>query len=248
MKEIRKILVSQPRPTTDHNPYSELEEQFSVTCDFHQLIHVDGLDVREFRKQHIYIQEYTAVFFNSRLSIDHFFRLCQEMRLQISEQMHYYCISEQVANYLQKYIQYRKRRVFFSEHNRFEDMIPSLKRRTEGKMMIVFSDVHNDEVIKSFAKHKLTLTPAVMYRTVPSVWPEGEPFDHDMVVLFTPTGVSALKKNFPKIKQGDKVFACLGMNTVAALKEIGIEADIKAPTPEFPGITSAIKHYLEHLS
>ena len=218
-----------------------------MQCDFHQLIRIEGLDVREFRKQHIYIQEYTAVFMNSRLAIDHFFRLCQEMRLQVSEEMHYYCISEMVANYLQKYIPYRKRRIFFSEHNRFEDMIPSLKRRGEGQMMIVLSDVHKDDIINSFAKHKLKLTPAIMYRTVATEWPADEPFDHDMVVLFTPTGVSALKKNFPKIKQSGKVFACMGKQTVAAMQGIGIEPDIIAPTPEFPGITTAIKHYLEHL-
>jgi uroporphyrinogen-III synthase len=248
MDKIKKILVSQPQPGTGHNPYTDLEEQFGVECDFFQLIHVDGLDVKEFRKQHIYIQEYSAVFMNSRLAIDHFFRLCQEMRLQVPESMHYYCISEMVANYLQKYIQYRKRRVFFSEHNRFEDMIPSLKRRTEGKMMIVLSDVHNDDIINSFAKHKLTLTPAVMYRTVTTEWPQDKPFDHDMVVLFTPTGVAALKKNFPKIKQSGKIFACMGNQTIAAMKAIGIEPEIVAPTPEFPGITSAIRHYLEHLS
>ncbi|MBQ7191749.1 MAG: uroporphyrinogen-III synthase [Paludibacteraceae bacterium] len=248
MKEIHKILVSQPRPASDKNPYSELEEHYGVECDFHQLIHIEGLDVHEFRKQHIYIQEYTAVFMNSRLAIDHFFRLCQEMRLQVPEQMHYYCISEQVANYLSKYIQYRKRRVFYSEHNRFEDMIPSLKRRTEGKMMIVMSNVHSDDVINSFTKHKLTLTPAIMYRTVVSEWPKEKPLDHDMIVLFTPTGVAALKKNFPKLKKEGKVFACMGKQTIAAMQDWGIEPDIVAPTPEFPGITSAIKHYLDHLS
>ena len=109
---VSKILVSQPRPATEHNPYAELEEVYNVKFDFHQLISIEGLDAKEFRKQHVYIQEYSAVFMNSRLAIDHFFRLCQEMRIQVSEDMHYYCISEMVANYLQKYIQYRNRRIF----------------------------------------------------------------------------------------------------------------------------------------
>ena len=242
---VSKILVSQPRPATEHNPYAELEEVYNVKFDFHQLISIEGLDAKEFRKQHVYIQEYSAVFMNSRLAIDHFFRLCQEMRIQVSEDMHYYCISEMVANYLQKYIQYRKRRIFFAEHNKFEELLPYINRKDERKMMIVLSDVHNDDVINLFAKKGLVLTPAIMYRTVPVRWPETEPFDHDMVVLFTPMGVSALKKNFPTLKQGDKVFACLGANTAAALEEIGIKPDVVAPSPQFPGITSAIKYYLE---
>ncbi len=242
---ISKILVSQPRPATEHNPYAELEEVYNVKFDFHQLISIEGLDAKEFRKQHVYIQEYSAVFMNSRLAIDHFFRLCQEMRIQVSEDMHYYCISEMVANYLQKYIQYRKRRIFFAEHNKFEELLPYINRKDERKMMIVLSDVHNDDVINLFAKKGLVLTPAIMYRTVPVRWPETEPFDHDMVVLFTPMGVSALKKNFPTLKQGDKVFACFGANTAAALEEIGIKPDVVAPSPQFPGITSAIKYYLE---
>ncbi len=242
---ISKILVSQPRPATEHNPYAELEEVYNVKFDFHQLISIEGLDAKEFRKQHVYIQEYSAVFMNSRLAIDHFFRLCQEMRIQVSEDMHYYCISEMVANYLQKYIQYRKRRIFFAEHNKFEELLPYINRKDERKMMIVLSDVHNDDVINLFAKKGLVLTPAIMYRTVPVRWPETEPFDHDMVVLFTPMGVSALKKNFPTLKQGDKVFACFGANTAAALEEVGIKPDVVAPSPQFPGITSAIKYYLE---
>ncbi len=242
---VSKILVSQPRPATEHNPYAELEEVYNVKFDFHQLISIEGLDAKEFRKQHVYIQEYSAVFMNSRLAIDHFFRLCQEMRIQVSEDMHYYCISEMVANYLQKYIQYRKRRIFFAEHNKFEELLPYINRKDERKMMIVLSDVHNDDVINLFAKKGLVLTPAIMYRTVPVRWPETEPFDHDMVVLFTPMGVSALKKNFPTLKQGDKVFACFGANTAAALEEIGIKPDVVAPSPQFPGITSAIKYYLE---
>ena len=168
------------------------------------------------------------------------------MRLQVSEDMHYYCISEMVANYLQKYIQYRKRRIFYAEHNSFEELLPYINRKEEGKMMIVLSDVHSDDVINLFSKKGIELTPAIMYRTVPVKWQENEPFDHDMVVLFTPTGVNAVKQNFPDLKQGDKIFACFGANTAAALREIGIEPDIQAPSPQFPGITSAIKHYLEH--
>lgn len=245
MKKIQKILVSQPRPANDRNPYAQLEQEFGISCDFRQLIQVEGLCAREFRQQHINPMDYTAVLLNSRLGIDHYFRLCEEMRLQVPETMHYYCVSESVANYLQKYIQYRKRKVFFSEHNNFMDLLPAMNRRPNEKYIMVMSDIHNDDTIQRFAEKKITIVPAIMYRTVPVDWPQEEALDHDMIVLFTPTGVQALTKNFPDLKDGDKVIACFGQNTLAALEAAGLHADIKAPTPECPSITGAIQQYLE---
>lgn len=245
MKTVRKILVSQPRPLTERNPYTQMEKQFGVKFDFRQLIHVEGLSAKEFRQQHLHPADFTAVLLNSRLGIDHYFRICEELRWPVPETMHYYCVSESVANYLQKYIQYRKRKVFFSEHNNFMDLLPTMNRRPNEKYMMVMSDVHHDSTIQQFAEKKITIQPAVMYRTVASDWPKEEPFDHDMVVLFTPTGVHALKKNFPDIQDGDKVIACFGAGTLAALEQYGLHADIQAPTPQFPGITGAIQHYLE---
>ncbi|MCQ2347966.1 MAG: uroporphyrinogen-III synthase [Paludibacteraceae bacterium] len=245
MKTIRKILVSQPRPLTERNPYTQIAQQFGVEVDFRQLIRVEGISSKEFRQQHIHPADYTAVLLNSRLGIDHYFRLCEELRFQVPETMHYYCVSESVANYLQKYIQYRKRKVFFSEHNNFMDLLPAMNRRPTEKYMMVMSNVHHDATIQQFAEKKIVIQPAIMYRTVPTEWPKDEPFDHDMVVLFTPTGVQALVQNFPDLKDGDKVIACFGAGTLAALEETGLHADIKAPTPEFPGITGAIQHYLE---
>jgi len=245
MKKIQKILVSQPRPANDRNPYAQLEQEFGISCDFRQLIQVEGLCAREFRQQHINPMDYTAVLLNSRLGIDHYFRLCEEMRLQVPETMHYYCVSESVANYLQKYIQYRKRKVFFSEHNNFMDLLPAMNRRPNEKYIMVMSDIHNDDTIQRFAEKKITIVPAIMYRTVPIDWPQEEALDHDMIVLFTPTGVQALTKNFPDLKDGDKVIACFGQNTLAALEAAGLHADIKAPTPECPSITGAIQQYLE---
>ena len=246
---IKNILVSQPRPMSERNPYSEMETRFGVSFDFRQLIHVEGLDAHEFRQQRINPLDYTAVLLNSRLGVDHYFRLCEELRLQVPETMHYYCISEAVANYLQKYIQYRKRRVFFSEHNNFEDLLPTMNRRPTEKYLMVMSDVHNDNTINMFAGHGITIKPAVMYRTVSTEWPANEPFEYDMIVLFTPTGIASVKKNFPDWKQGETRLACFGQNTVTAAEEEGLRVDIKAPTPESPSITTAIERYLEaHLS
>ena len=246
---IKHILISQPKPQTDRNPYSEMENRFGVHFDFCQLIHVEGLDAHEFRQQRINPLDYTAVLLNSRLGVDHYFRLCEEMRLQVPESMHYYCISEAVANYLQKYIQYRKRKVFFSEHNNFEDLLPAMNRRPNEKYLMVMSDVHNDNTTNMFAGHNIEIKPAVMYRTVASIWPEDKPFDYDMIALFTPTGVASIHRNFPNWKQGDTLLACFGLNTISAAQEAGLRVDIKAPTPEFPSITAAIEKYLEqHLS
>lgn len=242
---IKHILISQPKPQTDRNPYSEMESRFGVQFDFCQLIHVEGLDAHEFRLQRINPLDYTAVLLNSRLGVDHYFRLCEEMRLQVPETMHYYCISEAVANYLQKYIQYRKRKVFFSEHNNFEDLLPAMNRRPNERYMMVMSDVHNDSTINMFAEHKIEIKPAIMYRTVSSDWPKDKPFDYDMIVLFTPTGVHSVHRNFPDWKQGETLVACFGQSTVAAAEEAGLRVDIKAPTPECPSIATAIEKYLD---
>lgn len=249
MKKIQKILVSQSQPMLAHNPYADMANKYGVQFDFRPLIHTEGLSGVEFRLQRINPLDYTAVLMTSRLAIDHYFRICEEMRLQVPESMHYYCASEAVANYLQKHIQYRKRKVFFAENNHFEDLLPAMNRRPNEKYLMVMSDIHNDHVIQMFAQKKITITPAVMYRTVSSEWPKDVAFDHDMIVLFTPAGVTSLMHNFPQLKQQDKIFACFGQNTVSALEEAGIHPDIIAPTPDCPSITTAIDTYLEaHLS
>jgi len=247
MKTVRNILVSQPQPATGHNPYAELEKLFDVHFDFCQLIRIEGLTAKEFRQQHINPLDYTAVIMNSRMAIDQYFRICTEMRLTIPDSMHYYCISESVANYLQKYIQYRKRKVFFAEHNNFEELLGAMNRRPDEKYIMVMSDVHNDDVLNMFASHNVQVRPAVMYRTVPVKWPDDKPFDYDMVVLFTPSGVSSLRLNFPALKPGEKVIAAFGPTTISALNEVGFPPDIQAPAPGVPGITTAIRLYLEQL-
>lgn len=241
---IRKILISQPRPATERNPYTEMEEQFGVQFDFRQLIHVEGLNAREFRQQHINPLDYTAVILNSRLGIEHYFRLCEEMRLNVPDTMHYYCISEAVGNYLQKFIQYRKRKVFFSENNRFEDLLPAMHRRPNEKYLMVLSDIHNQSQLDMFAQNRIEVKPAIMYRTVSTKWGE-DPFDYDMIALFTPAGAKSIRENFPDFEQGNTVIAAFGANTAQALEELGMHADIRVPSPEFQSLTAAIEDYLE---
>lgn len=243
--KVKKILVSQPRPATEKSPYFDMEARYGVQIDFKQLIRVVGLTAKEFRTQHINPLDYTAIIFNSRHGIDHFFRLMEEMRISIPEDMHYYCISELIANYLQKYIQYRKRKVFFG-NNKFEDVLPAMNRRPTEKYLMVVSDVHSDDVINMFASHNITVQPAVMYRTESVEIAQEELKEYDMFVLFTPTGVHALQRNLGEFEQGEKVMASFGAGTAAAMREIGWRIDVEAPSPQCPSITMAVDKFLEN--
>ena len=244
---IKKILFSQPRPTMEHNPYTRLEDQYGVQCDFYQFIHIEGLSASEFRRQRVNPLDYTAVILNSKLGAEHYFRMCEEMRLNVPESMHYYCVSEQVGLYLQKYIQYRKRKVFFPEGtNRFEDLLPAMHRRPNERYLMVLSDIHTQDQIQMFADNNITVQPAVMYRTVTSPWPSDKPFDYDMIALFTPAGVKSIQENFPEWKQGDTLIAAFGDNTIRSLEEGGFRVDIEAGAGhEFASLPMAIADYLE---
>ena len=245
---IQKILFSQPRPGTEHNPYSRLEQQFGVHCDFHQFIHTEGLTASEFRLQRINPLDYTAVILTSKLAADHYFRLCEEMRLKVPESMHYYCVSDQVGLYLQKYIQYRKRKVFFPESgNRWEDLLPAMHRRPNEKYLMVVSDIHTQDQINMFAQNDIEVKPAIMYRTVTTPWKQDCPFDYDMIALFTPPGVKALRENFPDWQQGKTLIAAFGESTINALNEAGFRVDIRAGRGEpFASLPLAIADYLEN--
>lgn len=240
----KKILITQPRPAGEHNPYDLLEHHHDVRVDFQPLIRMEGLTPKEFRAQHINPLDFTAVILNSKISADHFFRMCSELHINVPETMHYYCVSEAVGNYLQKYIEFRKRRIFFGEHNSFEDVLPAMNRRPQEKYMMVVGDNYNEEIITMFASHKVIVTPAIMYRMVPYIWPEEKPFDYDVVAFFTASGVNAFLHNFPNFEQGDRSFFCFGANTAQALTDAGYRVQGIAPAPGCPSILSAIDTYL----
>lgn len=243
--KVKNILVSQPKPTSDKSPYFDLQKKYSVNIEFHQFIRIEALTPPEFRTQHINILDYSAIIFNSRLGVDHFFNLCEQMRVKMPDSQHYYCISESIANYLQKYIQYRKRKVFFGPHNKMEELVPIMKRRPNDKFLMVMSDIHNDDAIEMFARHKIVVTPAVFYRTVANDLKEEDKKDYDMYVLFTPTGVTAFTNNYPNFEQGERIIACFGQGTATALREAGLRVDIETPSPEYPSITTAIDAFLK---
>ncbi|MBO6075357.1 MAG: uroporphyrinogen-III synthase [Paludibacteraceae bacterium] len=240
----KKILITQVRPAGEHNPYDLLEHHHDVRVDFQPLVELEGLSAREFRAQHLNILDFTAVILNSKISADHFFRMAQDLHVAVPETMHYYCISEAVGNYLQKYIEFRKRRIFFGEHNSFDDIIPAMNRRPQEKYMMVVGENYTDDLINMFASRKVIVTPAVMFRQKTYAWPKEKPFDYDVIAFFTASGVHAFLENFPHFEQGDKAFICFGAPAAQALTDAGYSVTRTAPAPGCPSVLSAIEQYL----
>ena len=241
---IKKILISQPQPTTEKSPYYDIAQRYDVEVVFRPFIKVDGLTPAEFRSQHVSILEHSAIVFTSRHSIDHFFGLCKAMRVHIPETMKYFCLSEQIALYIQKYIPYRKRKVFFGETGKIEGLVPQMTRHKNERYLVPLSDVHNDSVATLLDEAGIAHTEVVMYRTVSNDFKEGEPFDYDMLIFFSPSGIQSLKKNFPDFEQGNISIAAYGPTTAKAVIDAGLRLDLQAPTADHPSMSSALNAYL----
>lgn len=241
---VKKILVSQPKPTTEKSPYFDIAQKYGVELVFRPFIKVEGLSAKEFRQQKVNIAEFSAIVFTARTAVDHFFRLCEEMRISIPMTMKYFCTSETIANYLQKYIVYRKRKIFASPTGKLDDLLPAMTKHKTENFLIVTSDVNNGAEAALLAANKLNVTQAAMYRTVSNDFTDDEPFDYDMLVFFSPQGIGSLLKNFPDFEQGDIRIAAFGPTTVKAVTDAGLRLDIEAPTPKTPSMTSAIDLYL----
>lgn len=241
---IKKILVSQPKPTTEKSPYFDIAQKHDVELVFRPFIKVEGLSAKEFRQQKVNIAEFTAIVFTARTAVDHFFRLCEEMRISIPMTMKYFCTSETIANYLQKYIVYRKRKIFASPTGKLADLIPAMQKHKTENFLLAVSDVNNGSDSALLAANKLNVTQAAMYRTVSNDFGPDEAFDYDMLVFFSPQGIESLLKNFPDFQQGDIRIAAFGPATVKAVQDAGLRLDIEAPTPKVPSMTSALDLYL----
>ena len=244
---VKKILISQPKPTSDKSPYYDIEKQFGVSFVFRPFFKVEGLSAKEFRQQKISILDHTAIVFTSRNAIDHFFRLAKEMRLTIPDTMKYFCITETVALYIQKYVQYRKRKVFFGETGKIESLVPTMVKHKGEKYLVPLSSVHNDSIATMLDAKKLQHTECVMYRTVSNDFTEEEKaaFDYDMLIFSSPTGMKALKKNFPGFEQGDIRIGAFGPATAKEVVAEGFRLDLEAPSKEYPSMTSALQAYLK---
>ncbi|MCE1154669.1 MAG: uroporphyrinogen-III synthase [Bacteroidales bacterium] len=246
--KIKKILVSQPQPQGEKSPYFDISEKHSVKIDFRPFIKVEGLSAKEFRAQRVSILDYTAIIFIAKQGIDHFFKICEEMRITIPETMKYFCVTESVAVYLQHYIHYRKRKVFFGTSTKMSDLVPVLNKHTAEKYLFVAPEIVNEETLHALEGSKIKYTKAVMYRTVSNDFGPDEEFNYDMLLFFSPLGVQSLLKNFPDFKQEEIQIGCFGTTTAAAVRELGLRLDLEAPSPQYPSMTMALDAFLRDYS
>ena len=245
--KIKTILISQPDPGTAKSPYSDLADSTNVKIDFRPFIQVEGVPAKEFRQTRIHILDHTAVIFNSRTAIDHFFRLAQEMRVTIPDTMKYFCISEATAFYLQKYIVYRKRKIFYG-NGTVPDLLDTMKKHKDEKFLLPLSDIHSQEIPRLLDKGGYKYTTAILYRTVCSDLSDLKNVNYDIIVFFSPSGIKSLLQNFPEFKQNDTKIASFGANTAQAVKDAGLVLNIEAPTPEAPSMTMALEQYIKNVN
>ena len=243
--KIKKVLVSQPKPASEKSPYYDIAEKYGVKIDFRPFIKVESVSAKEVRQQKVSILDHTAVIFTSRHAIDHFFHLCTELRVTIPETMKYFCVTEQIALYIQKYVQYRKRKIFFGATGKIEDLIPAVVKHKAEKYLVPMSDVHNDDIKKLLDKHNIQHTEVVMYRTVSNDFGEDEDFDYDMLVFFSPAGVTSLKKNFPDFDQKNIKIGTFGSTTAQAVRDAGLRLDLEAPSVQDPSMTAALDLFIK---
>ena len=244
---INKILVSQPKPSSDKSPYYDIASDLGVELVFRPFFKVEGLTAKEFRQQKINLLDYTAVVFTSRHAVDNFFNLAKEMRITIPEDMKYFCVIETIALYIQKYVQYRKRKVFFGTTGKIDSLIPTMLKHKGEQYLVPQSSVHNDSISALLDANKLKHKECVMYRTVSNGLTDEEVknFDYDMLIFFSPTGVKALKENIPDFKQGDVKVAAFGPATAKEVEAQGLKLDLQAPSTQHTSMTGALRDYLE---
>jgi uroporphyrinogen-III synthase len=244
MTKIKRILVSQPKPESEKHSYSELAEKNNLKIDFRPFIQVEGISVKDFRKERIEILSHGAVIFTSKTAIDHFFRIAEELKICIPDEMKYFCSSESIAFYLQKYIVYRKRKIFYSSSGNIADIMDIVMKHKDENFLIPMSNSHKDEIPSLLEKANIKYTPAVFYHTVCSDLSDLSEINYDVLVFFSPTGIKSLLQNFPGFQQNDIKIATFGSTTAKAATEAGLRLDISAPQPNAPSMTMALEQYI----
>jgi uroporphyrinogen-III synthase len=241
-KKVRTILISQPKPT--RSPYYELEKRYNLQIDWRPFIHVEEVTSKDFRKERIKLEEFTAVIFTSKNSIDHFFRICEELRVKMSPDTKYFCLTEAISNYLQKFIVYRKRKVFVGKRV-IEDLDSYFKKHKAEKFLLPCSNLGAKEVSNYLDENGLDWKDALMYRTVSSDLSDLSDVTYDILVFFSPLGLKSLFENFPDFKQNDTRIAVFGNSTFNAVQELGLTTNIKAPAEGIPSMTMALEKYIQ---
>jgi len=241
--KIKTILVSQPEPKMENSPYSRLIDKEKVKVDFRPFIHVEAVDAKDVRQQKIDLKNYTAIILTSRNAVDHFFRIAEEMRFKVPDTMKYFCQSEAVAYYLQKYVVYRKRKIYVGKRN-FQELVPLFKKYKTEKFLLPSSDALKDSVPEILNDLDINWKRGVFYKTVISDLSDLRDVYYDILVFFSPSGIESLLQNFPDFEQNDTRIAVFGNSTVNAATEAGLRIDITAPTPETPSMTMALQKYI----
>jgi uroporphyrinogen-III synthase len=241
----RKILVSQPKPTTEKSPYYDIADKYGVQIVFRPFIKVEPVNAKDFRAQRVDILSHTAVIFTAKTAIDHFFRTAEEMRIQVPESMKYFCVTEAVAVYLQKYIVYRKRKIFYPASGKLEDLIIPIIKHNKESFLIPASDIHKDVLVRLLDEKKINYTIAIMYRTVSNDFGPDEEFNYDVLLFFSPAGIASLLKNFPEFEQGELIIGTFGPTTAQAVRDAGLRLDIEAPNAEAASMAAALENHLK---
>lgn len=245
--KVKTILVSQPEPKIENSPYFDLQERQKVKVDFRPFIHVEGISAKDIRQQKIDLSKFTAIILTSRNSVDHFFRVAEEMRFKVPDSMKYFCQSEAVAYYLQKYVVYRKRKIYVGKRN-FEDLTPLIKKYKEEKFLLPTTDKLKPIIPEILDNLEVNWIQATFYKTVISDLSDLADVYYDILVFFSPSGIESLFHNFPDFKQNDTRIAVFGNTTVKAVEKKGLRVDIAAPTPETPSMTMALQKYIDSVN
>ena len=244
LREVKSILVSQPEPSDSKSPYYTLAEKYNLKIDFRPFIQIDPVSLKEFRQQKVDILAHTAVIFTSRNAVDHFFRLCQESKVELPADMKYFCISEQTANYLQKYIVVRKRKIF-TGYRTANDLIEIIKKHKNEKYIFPCSNIRKEDIPVFMDENNIQYTEAIIYKTVASDLSDLADVNYDIIAFFSPSGINSLFVNFPDFKQNETRIAAFGPTTAAAVHEAGLRLDIEAPQPNAPSMTGALELYIK---
>lgn len=245
--KVKTILVSQPAPKTETSPYFDLSDKQKVKIDFRPFIHVEGIPAKEVRNQKIDFKDFTAIILTSRNAVDYFFKIAEEMRFKVPDDMKYFCQSEAVAYYLQKYVVYRKRKIYVGNRT-FPDLIKLIKKHKTEKFLLPSSDKLKPLVPEELDKLGVKWTRLDLYRTVVSDLSDLEDVFYDVLVFFSPSGIESLLHNFPNFKQNETRIAAFGNSTVKAVTDAGFKCDIEAPTPQTPSMTMALEKYIKSVN
>jgi len=243
MGRIRKILVSQPQPENNKSPYFDLASKHNLKVDFRPFIHVEGVSARDFRQEKVDLGSHTAVLFTSKTAIDHFFRIAEETRVNIPDTMKYFCVSEATAYYLQKYIVYRKRKIFYG-NGLITDLLEVMNKHRDEKFLLPLSAAHKEEIPELLKTNSFIFSKAILYRTECSDLSDLADVNYDILVFYSPSGIKSLFQNFPDFEQNDTKIASFGTKTAKAAEEAGLRLDICAPQPKAPSMTMAIENFI----